>query len=88
MIRQFKFFNGFTNGDFVLYSNGNRAMTISWDGVTTLNTNAEDDLVRILSEEMSRVIDDEIVDRLTRQINSGFNPQFEGPIIGFNNNVA
>jgi len=71
MVRIFKFFHGFSEGDFTLYTNGNRRLTVSWDGTTTID--AEDELVRLMSEEISRTIDDEIIDTLTRRINGGGN---------------
>jgi hypothetical protein len=71
MIKNFKFFHGYVDGDFILYSNGNRSLTVSWDGTTTIN--AEDELVRVMSEEISRGIDEEIINTITRRINGGSN---------------
>ena len=53
-----------------------------------ISIDIESELIRMMSEQISREIDEDILYRLTREINGGFNPQFEGPIIGFNNNRA
>ena len=86
MIKDFKFFHGHTNGHFVIGTNNNRELFRVEDGTTTVNTNTENELIRILSEEMSRVIDDEIIETLTRRINGGGNQGFEGPIQRFSDN--
>jgi hypothetical protein len=78
MIRDFKFFHG-VKGKF----------TVSWtpehNAEDLFGFNAESELTRLLSEQIAEEIDNEIINEVTRRINGGFNPQFDGPIIGFNN---
>jgi hypothetical protein len=50
------------------------------------NIIAEEEVTRMLSEEMSRAIDEEIINTLTRRINGGGNQGFEGPIQRFSDN--
>lgn len=82
MIREFKFFHGL-----------NKKLRVVWQPelVNDLNyfhaIDAEEELTNILSQEIARTIDEEMINELTRRINGGYN-QFEGPIIGFNNNRA
>ena len=71
MVRSFKFFHGLLDDEFTLYSNGNRRMTVAWNGETTIH--AETELTRFLSDEISQSIDDDIVRTLTRTINGGGN---------------
>ncbi len=66
MIRSFKFFHGINN-----------KLTVSWqpvEGGYIGNQHAfyaETELTRLLSEEIAREIDNDIVDELTRRINGG-----------------
>lgn len=81
MINQFKFFHGIKNKFTVLWTPEHNAEDI-------FGFNAEGELTRLLSEQIAEEIDNEIIDELTRRINGGSPSIFEGPIIGFNNNVA
>jgi len=80
MVKNFKFFHG------VIRS----TLTATWthQEEELFGIDAERELTRLMSNEISRTIDDEIVEELTRRINGGNPSIFEGPIIGFNNNVA
>lgn len=80
MVKNFKFFHG------VIRS----TLTATWthQEEELFGIDAERELTRLMSNEISRTIDDEIVEELTRRINGGNSSIFEGPIIGFNNNVA
>jgi hypothetical protein len=73
MIREFKFFSGHCDSDFVIDMNGNRRLTVSWNGETTIGANidAESELTRIMSAEIARGIDEEIISTITRRINGG-----------------
>lgn len=83
MISNFKFFHGL-----------NKKLRVVWqpeladDLIYNHAIDAEHELTNILSQEIARTIDEEMINELTRRINEGYNPQFEGPIIGFNNNRA
>jgi hypothetical protein len=61
MKSEFKFFRGYIK----------KTLTVNWNNDIIRNFQVEDELVRILSEEMAREIDNEIIQRLTRQINGG-----------------
>jgi hypothetical protein len=71
MVRDFKFFHGTIN----------RKLTAIWSPqlVEDLNDvhamDAESELTRLLSEEISREIDDDILNTVTRRINGGLNLQ-------------
>ncbi len=71
MIRDFKFFHGTIN----------RKLTAVWSPqlVEDLNEvhsmDAESELTRLLSEEISREIDNDILNTVTRRINGGLNLQ-------------
>ena len=80
MVKNFKFFHG------VIRS----SLTATWthQEEELFGVNAEEELTRLMSSEIARTIDDEIIEELTRRINGGSPSIFEGPIIGFNNNVA
>lgn len=80
MVKNFKFFYG------VIRS----CLTATWTPQEgdLYGINAENELTRLMSIEMARAIDDEVVEELTRRINGGNPSIFEGPIIGFNNNVV
>ena len=76
MVKNFKFFHG------VIRSTLTATWTHQEEGLFGMDV--ENDLIRILSEEMSRTIDNEIIDTLTRRINNRTNQGFEGPIQRFN----
>ena len=69
MISEFKFFHGPIN----------HILTAVWtpeigeDLNSQHNIDTEDELTRLLSEEISRTIDDEILQTITRRINGGSN---------------
>jgi hypothetical protein len=66
-MRKFKFFKGFSKP----------TLTASWspelaqDVPVFHNIDAERELTNLLSEELSRTIDEDIIRRLTRDINGG-----------------
>jgi len=68
MIREFNFFHGFTN-NFTL---------VHMDHVETQFPLAEpaDELIDMLSQEISNSIDEEIISELTRRINGGENIRY------------
>lgn len=83
MIRGFKFFHGTIE----------KKLTAVWtpqiegflnDHNAIIDT--EEELTRLLSEQISREIDNDIVEELTRRINSGEPSPFEGPIERLNDN--
>lgn len=67
MVRNFKFFRGISNNQ----------MTVVWspqiaqDSNLTETIDAESELTRIMSEEIARTIDNDILNRITIRINSG-----------------
>ncbi len=67
MVRNFKFFRGISNNQ----------MTVVWspqiaqDSNLTETIDAESELTRIMSEEIARTIDNDILNRITRRINGG-----------------
>jgi hypothetical protein len=65
-MRNFKFFHGYSN-----------KLTAVWmpetDGRDYYGLNVEEELTRLMSEEIARGIDEEIITRLTRTINGGGN---------------
>ena len=69
MVREFKFFHGTIN----------KKLTAVWtpqiaedlNDVYTIDAEAE--LTRIMSEEIARGIDEEIINTITRRINGGYN---------------
>ncbi len=91
MIKDFKFFHGIT-----IESNEIQGMVrrlrAHWQPepieqiYSYHSIDAERELTRMLSEEMSRAIDEEIINTLTRRINGGGNQGFEGPIQRFSDN--
>ena len=90
-VKEFKFFYGFT-----IDSEGIqgivRTLQAQWrpELIQDLNVvyaiDAEAELTRLMSEEIARGIDEEIINTLTRRINGGGNQGFEGPIQRINNN--
>jgi hypothetical protein len=68
MIKDFKFFHGIVNVK----------MRLVWpedmeDHNTRQAIDAENELTRLLSEEIARSVDDEVLRMLTRRINGGYN---------------
>jgi hypothetical protein len=80
MVKNFKFFHG------VIRS----SLTATWTHQEgeLFGIDAEEELTRLMSNEIAREIDNNIIEELTRRINGGNPSIFGGPIIGFNNNVA
>lgn len=83
MVRDYKFFHGII---------GNK-LTAVWspqveDFLNDRNSivDTEEELTRLLSEQISREIDNDVVEELTRRINSGEPSPFEGPIERLNHN--
>lgn len=64
MIKDFKFFHGIVNVK----------MRLVWpEGMEDLQAiDAENELTRLLSNEIARTIDDDIIQTLTRRINGGY----------------
>lgn len=77
MMRKFKFFEGISDNVFVFNQIG--AYNIN-------NIDAEQEIINLLSQQISDEIDNEIVNELTRRINSGEPSVFEGPIERLNDN--
>jgi hypothetical protein len=90
MVKNFKFFHGLIVDEFTLYANGNNRMTVAWNGETTIGTtiDAEAELTRMMSEEITRGIDEEIINRLTRRINSGDNLDYFDRWMNMGGNTA
>jgi hypothetical protein len=65
-MKNFKFFHGYGN-----------KLTAVWmpetDGRDYYGLNVEEELTRLMSEEIARGVDEEIITRLTRTINGGGN---------------
>lgn len=78
MIREFKFFHGVKGKFTVVWSPEHNAEDL-------FRFNVESELTTLLSEQIAEEIDNNIIEELTRRINSGEPSPFEGPIIGFNN---
>ena len=67
MVREFKFFHGISK-------KGARRLRAIWGpDLIEGRVDAEAELIRVMSEEISRGIDEEIIERLTRRINGGNN---------------
>lgn len=65
MIKDFKFFRGI--------SEKQRVFTVQYNNDIVRNFYAEDELVRLMSQEISNEIDNDIIRRLTERINGGEN---------------
>ena len=65
MVKDFKFFRGIVEKQ--------RAFTVQYNNDIVRNLDAEDDLVRLMSQEIANEIDNDIIRRLTRRINGGEN---------------
>jgi len=65
MLRDFKFFRGI--------SEKQRVFTVQYNNDIVRNLDAEDELVRLMSQEIANEIDNDIIRRLTRRINGGEN---------------
>ena len=68
MVSEFKFFRG-------LSKRGARRLRAVWgpDGFIERRVDVEEELTRIMSQEISRSIDEEIINTITRRINGGSN---------------
>ena len=79
-MRNFKFFHGYDN-----------TSTAVWmpetDGRDYYGLEVEEELTRLLSDEIAREIDNDIIEELTRRINGGNPSIFEGEIERFTNNI-
>jgi hypothetical protein len=85
MIRKFKFFEGIDENSYVfsdlnfttLPIGQNRTLRTYWTDEMSQDLNfyhgidAEAELTRIMSEEISRSVDEEIIQTITRRINGG-----------------
>ena len=71
MVRNFKFFHGHEDDNYVLHRNGNRVMTVSWNDTAAIDAEIGNELIRRMSEEIARGVDERIIERLTRSINGG-----------------
>ena len=65
MLRDFKFFRGI--------SEKQRVFTVQYNNDIVRNFYEEDELVRLMSQEIANEIDNDIIERLTRRINGGEN---------------
>ncbi len=65
MLRDFKFFRGIVEKQ--------RAFTVQYNNDIVRNFYEEDELVRLMSQEIANEIDNDIIRRLTRRINGGEN---------------
>jgi len=65
MVKDFKFFRGIVEKQ--------RAFTVQYNNDIVRNLDAEDELVRLMSQEIANEIDNDIIRRLTRRINGGEN---------------
>jgi uncharacterized protein YgfB (UPF0149 family) len=70
-MHNFKFFHGFVRG--TLTAHWNPELVDDLNEVHAIDAEAE--LTRLMSEEIARGIDDEIISTLTRRINGGGNLQ-------------
>lgn len=79
MVSEFKFFHGIKN-----------KLTVSWRAENNdedlFGLNVENELTRLLSQQIAEEIDNEIINELSRRINGGGPSVFEGPIERLNNN--
>jgi Major capsid protein Gp23 len=67
MISRFKFFHGVINTKFTVHWNPEVEQDLNfYHGI-----DAENELTRIMSEEIARTIDEEIIQTITRRINGG-----------------
>ena len=64
MVRDFKFFKGIIE---------KTLFTVHYNEDIVRNYDVEDELVRLMSEEIAREIDNDIIRRITRTINGGGN---------------
>lgn len=64
MVRDFKFFKGITE---------KTLFTVHYNEDIVRNYDVEDELVRLMSEEIAREIDNDVIRRITRAINGGGN---------------
>lgn len=67
MINSFKFFHGTIKTKFTVQWNPELEQDLNFYH----RTNAEAELTRIMSEEISRAVDEEIIQTITRRINEG-----------------
>jgi len=67
MISSFIFFHGIVNKKFTVHWNPE----LDQDLNSYYAIDAEAELTRIMSEEIARVVDDEIIQTITRRINGG-----------------
>ena len=65
MVKDFKFFRGIVEKQ--------RAFTVQYNNDIVRNLDVEDELVRLMSQEIANEIDNDIIRRLTRRINGGEN---------------
>ena len=87
MINSFKFFHGFNEElnlqiETVQVAGAVRRLRATWEP-----TDFEEELTNMLSEQIAVEIDNEIINELTRRINSGESPSFEGEIQRLNHNA-
>jgi hypothetical protein len=68
MVSEFKFFHGISK-------KGARRLRAVWglDGFIERRVDVEGELIRIMSQEIARGIDEEIINTITRRINGGSN---------------
>lgn len=64
MVRDFKFFKGIIE---------KTLFTVHYNEDIVRNYDVEDELVRLMSEEIAREVDSDIIRRITRAINGGGN---------------
>lgn len=64
MVREFKFFKGFTE---------KRTFTVEWNNDIVRNFDAEEELTRLMSQEIAREVDNDILNRLFNLVNNGGN---------------
>lgn len=65
MVRDFKFFRGI--------SEKQRVFTVQYNNDIVRNFDVEDELVRLMSQEIANEIDNDVIRRLTERINGGEN---------------
>ena len=70
MIKDFKFFSGYSNGNFVLHRNGNRVMTVSWNDTAAIDDDIGNELIRRMSEEIARGVDERIIENKKYLLNN------------------
>lgn len=79
-MRNFKFFHGYIN----------TTLTAIWTpehNTQEYGLDIETELTRLMSEEIAREIDNNIIEELSRRINSMNPPIFEGEIERLSNNI-